>query len=360
MRTKNALLALGLFAVCATVSNSAAAAAGVADEATLRAYAKKALARCPDSIMTLTPVNHPGPTNFLIYEVDLKSSDEGCATRRYLLYSPTTSQVLIGTVIPLPEDSRPVDQRATEQATQLLGVPVTANVAPFPLPDGLKAVSIVKKTEYGPFAYHGFVDASGRFLIVASRGNLRTDAGRSLKETLNVSTNGVRRGSSAAKVEIIELSDFQCPTCGKAHKRIEPIISKNLKKVNYARMDLPLFEHHEWSLYAALGARAIQKVAPTKYWAYVNDVFENQETIGKQKFDVFFKNYVEDHDIDWVKVEKIYHSPTERAALMDQVSRAFDTGINSTPTYIVNGQLMGFGPNGDFVTGEIKKALGVK
>jgi protein-disulfide isomerase len=357
---KNVLLNVLLASSLLAAGTTAKAAGTMADEPTLRAYAKRALAKCPDSIMTVTPVDHPGPSNFLIYEVDLKSSDEGCATRRYLLYSPTTQQVLIGTVIPLPDDSRPVDQRATEQASQLLGTPVTATVAPFPLPDGLKSVSIVKKTEYGPFTYHGFVDASGRFLLVASRGNLRTDAGRTLKETLNVSTNAVRRGSSVAKVEIIELSDFQCPTCGRAHQRIEPIIAKNLSKVNYARLDLPLFEHHEWSLYAAMGARAIQKVAPTKYWAYVNDVFGNQETIGKQKFDTFFKNYVEDHDIDWAKVEKIYHSPTEKAALMDQVSRAFDVGVSSTPTYIVNGQLMGYGPNGDFVTAEIKKALGVK
>ena len=46
--------------------------------------------------------------------------------------------------------------------------------------------------------------------------------------------------------------------------------------------------------------------------------------------------------------------------LLDQVSRAFSVGIASTPTYIVNGQIMGFGPEGKFTEKAIKDALGVK
>jgi protein-disulfide isomerase len=176
----------------------------------------------------------------------------------------------------------------------------------------------------------------------------------------------VRRGNQKAKVEIIEMSDFQCPTCGRAHKQIEPLISKYLSKINYARLDLPLFEHHQWSLPAALGARAIQKVAPTKYWSYVNFIFGNQETIEKtasenpQTFDKVLQNFCEDHDIDWKAVERIYRSPTERTALLEQVSRAFDNGIVSTPTYIINGQIMGFGPDGTFTIAAIKRAIGVQ
>ena len=40
-----------------------------------------------------------------------------------------------------------------------------------------------------------------------------------------------RRGNPKSKVQIIELSDFQCPTCAKAHKRVEPIIAKKMKSV---------------------------------------------------------------------------------------------------------------------------------
>src|SRR5437763_5406072 len=111
-----------------------------------------------------------------------------------------------------------------------------------------------------------------------------------------------------------------------------------------------------------MGARAIQRVAPAKYWAYVNFVFGNQETVGKAGpagFDKVLQNFCEDNDIDWKKVEKIYRSPQERTALLEQVSRAFDVGVNSTPTYIINGTILGFGPEGSFTIDQIRKALGL-
>jgi len=352
---KKTLLSFAALLVCA----SANAAAPFVDMNALRNYAKRALAHCPDGVITVDPVSQAGPTNFVIYDVNLKSSDENCSTRKYLLYSPVTQQILIGTVFLLPEDARPVKQRIEDQASRLLKEPVSATVGAFPLPDGLKSVAMMRSTEYGPFSYHGFVDASERFMIVGRRGNLRTDPGQTVREALGVA-NAVRRGNKNSKIEIIELSDFECPTCGRAHKSVEPIIEKNLAKIDYKRLDLPLFEHHEWSVFAALGAHAIEKVAPSKYWDYVNFVFGNQETIGKQSFDKTLQNFCEDHDIPWAKVNAIYRSNAERQAIMDQVSRSFDNGINSTPTYIINGQIMGFGKEGKFVIGEIKKVIGVK
>jgi protein-disulfide isomerase len=349
---KKLLLPIASLLLCA----NAFAAAPFVDVAALRNYAKKALQKCPDAVITVNAIQQPGPLNFLMYEVTMKGSDPSCETRKYLLYSPATQQVLLGTVFPIPEDARPVAARLGARTSEMLNDKITATVAAFPLPDGIKAATLTKQTSYGPFNYHGYLDASERFFIVAERGNLRTDPGKTLRDALRVE-NAVRRGNRLAKTEIIELSDFECPTCARAHGKIEPIISKNLKKVNYARLDLPLFEHHEWSLFAALGAHAIQKVAPTKYWDYVNFVFGDQEAIGKQPFEKVLQNFCEDHDISWTKIAPLYNSASERQAILEGVSRAFDNGINSTPTFIINGQMMGFGPDGKIVIDAIKEAV---
>ena len=352
---KRALLALTLLAC------SAAAHAQRLDPlAPLKSYAEKALPRCPGASMSFEAINAPtGPAGFTAYAVTTRSSDQYCGSQKYLLYSPKTQQVLIGTVIPLPGDARPANVRISETATKLLSKQVNANIAPFPLPDGLKAVSILRQTPFGPFSYNGFLDASGQYLIVGSRGNLQTSPAQSIRESLGLS-NAMRRGNAKSNVEILELSDFQCPTCANAHQKIEPVIAKNLARINYYRLDLPLFEHHEWALPAAMGARAIQRVAPAKYWAYADYIFKNQEEIGKRQFDTVLKEYCEDHDIDFAAVNKIYSSKTERQALLDQVSRAFALGIASTPTYIINGQIMGFGPEGQFTMDAITNAIGIK
>ncbi len=328
--------------------------------AALRVYVTKALTKCPDGKINIEPVNHPGPAGFLAFAVSETSSDSACGKQTYLLYSPTTSQVLIGSVFALPLDGRSVEQRLAESTSALLKQNLTVSIAPFPLPDGLHAVSMTRQTQWGPFSYHGFIDAAAQFLIIGSRGSLYVDPGTTLVESLGLE-NGVRRGNRKSTLKIVELSDFQCPTCARAHKDVEPLIMKNLKKIDYTRLDLPLFDHHEWAIPAALGARAIQKVAPAKYWSYVSFVFENQEAIGKSgSFDKTLENFCEDHDLDWKRVEKIYRSPEERAALLEQVSRVYDTGVNSTPTYIVNGQILGFGPSGSFTIAAIKQALGMK
>lgn len=343
-----------------TALGSVAVAAPI-DQVSLTSYARRALPKCPDSIVTVERLGQQGVAGFEAWGVKQTSSDNACGSQKVLLVSPTSRQVLMGNVFALPPDSRPVDQRVTEQASELLKLPVKAVVSPFPLPDRLKQVSIVKNNPLGQFAYHGYVDGSERFLIVGSRGNLNTDPGKTLLEALGVTSGGVFRGSKTAKNEIIELSDFQCPTCGHAHQKLEPIIAKHLRNVRYTRLDLPLFEHHEWAFNAALGARAIQRVAPGKYWTYVNYVFANQEEIGKMpSYETFLKNFCDDRDISWKAVSAIFKSASEKQALLDQVSHAFDNGIVSTPTYIINGQIMGFGPEGKFTIDAVKAAVGAK
>ncbi|HKS21615.1 MAG TPA: thioredoxin domain-containing protein [Thermoanaerobaculia bacterium] len=334
--------------------------AASADVGTLKDYAARALPKCPDQKITLERVDKDGPIGFVPYVLTQTSSDSTCGRQTTLLYSPLSQQVLIGTVIELPQDARNADVRVAERAMEMLKTPMTANVSKFPLPDRLKATAIFKQTEYGPFAYHGFVDASERFLVIGTRGSLLMPPSKTLIDALQLQ-NGVRRGNPKAKAQIIELSDFECPSCRRAHMEIEPIIEKHLAKVDYYRLDLPLFEHHEWAVPAALAARALAKVAPKEYWKFADWVYKNQEEIGKRKsFDDVIREYCQDREINWPAVEKIYRSPAERAALMDQVSRGFDNGINSTPTYIVNGQIMGFGPHGSFTVKAIKDALGIK
>jgi protein-disulfide isomerase len=347
------------FFLSALVATTISAAPAI-DVAALKAYATKALPRCADEAISLQRVDEPSPAGFVKFALLQTSSDPTCGKKENLLYSPTTEQVLIGNVIPLPADNRSVDLRVTQAVSERLQVPVTTTLGRgFPLPDGLKTVSMAKPTQNGPFIYHGYIDASEQYLIVASRGNLRVPPSKTLIDALDL-RDAVRRGNPKAKVTIIELSDFECPTCGRAHKVVEPLIEKHLKNVDYYRLDLPLFEMHKWALNAALGARAVEKVAPKKYWEYVNYVFANQEPIEQMNFDTVLKNFSEDHDISWPAVEKIYRSPAERNALVEQVSRILDLGINSTPTYIINGQIMGYGPEGKYTIDAVKKAIGAK
>ena len=111
---KRALLAL-------TLLTAVAAQAQSRDPfATLKNYAAKVLPRCPGGTLTLEPVNSAGPANFSTYVVTLRSSDQYCGTQKYLLHSAKSQQVVVGSVIPLPNDQRPIQTRVSEEASRLL------------------------------------------------------------------------------------------------------------------------------------------------------------------------------------------------------------------------------------------------
>src|SRR5690349_6440410 len=116
---KRALLAFAL------LTTAAAHAQSRDPLANLKSYAARVLPRCPGGAMTLEPVNSTGPANFSPFVLTLRSSDQYCGTQKYMLYSPKSQQVVIGTVIPLPADARPINTRVAEEASRLLGKQMT-------------------------------------------------------------------------------------------------------------------------------------------------------------------------------------------------------------------------------------------
>src|SRR2546430_185559 len=117
--------------------------------ATLIRYAEHAFPQCPAQAFKVEPITQPGPAGFDVYRVTETSSDESCGSQKYLLVSPKSQQTILGTIIRLPEDTRPVHIRVAEHASTLLKSPMSARVAPIGLPDGLKAVSITRSTPFG-------------------------------------------------------------------------------------------------------------------------------------------------------------------------------------------------------------------
>src|SRR5258706_5992397 len=114
--------------------------------AALTDFATRSLAKCPDSRVTVTPVGE-GPSGFMAYKMVQESADSSCQRQTYMLHSPRTGQVLIGSILQLEPNGKQLPARIADVATAALKEPVVATVAPFPLPDGVHAVSIMQQTK---------------------------------------------------------------------------------------------------------------------------------------------------------------------------------------------------------------------
>ena len=324
----------------------------------LERYFRRSMPNCPGADVRLETWDKPGPSGFLAIRGTHTSNDERCGRQATLLVGSASDTRIVGDVFNIPDGKDPIEKRLTAFAANMLKKQVTASLGA-PNKEGLRVATITSTTPHGPFHYRGWVDKSGKFFIVGKMGTKNVDPGDTLLSSLGAS-KGAIRGNTMARIRIVELSDFQCPTCARAHELIEPLIKKNLNRISYTRLDLPLFEHHDWSLKAAAAGRAMQSVAPAKYWQFVDYIFGNQEAITKGNVDQMIKNFVEDNDIAWAKFAAIHQSAETKKALLSQVSTAFDNSVYATPTFIVNGQPVFYGTNGDFLRMYLEQLLAAK
>jgi protein-disulfide isomerase len=88
------------------------------------------------------------------------------------------------------------------------------------------------------------------------------------------------RGTSTAKVEIINFDDLECPYCGMLNSEILPETMnhyKGLIKIVYKDYPLP---GHPWARRAAVDANCLASLSDTAYWAYVDFMHSHARDIS--------------------------------------------------------------------------------
>jgi protein-disulfide isomerase len=324
----------------------------------LENFARRALTLCPgESRIVIEPVDQAGPANFQAYRVALTSSvHEECREVAFALVSEKTSNVLLAGVFVLPDDGRTPAERIKERAEIAMKKPFEVSISATPNADGLRMVSLTNRTSDGPVVTTGYLDASERFFMVGRLMDMKKDPRTQYLSMLGASS-GARRGSSVSRVQVLEISDFQCPSCQWAHDQFEPFLKKHGDKIGYTRLDLPFFENHDWTLRAALAARAIQKHRPDLYWDYVDFIFKQQTNLRAATIDKVIDGFLEDRDADVAKIRQFTNNSQEKRALIDQVGRLYSSEIYATPTLLVNGQKIYWNRDSKFVFEYIESLL---
>lgn len=316
-------------------------------------WGKSFLGYCPDETFQLERASVPAPDGFTAWTIRQKSSWAPCAQRTTLFASST--QAIAGRAFPLAADGRPLEERIAERAKPLLDKDVKVTVERKKLPDGLRQVRLEYASPGGPIPLVAFLDAPESNLVIGVRGTIGTDPGQELMKALSAGT--ATRGKKGAKVVVLEISDPQCPSCASVHSTLEPFIRENLDSIEYRRADFSLFEQHDWSLAASAAARAIWKVAPERYWDYLDYIFQRQADLTGETIATAVQDFAEGHQLDWKKIEKEMNSPAVRRAIVAQLGTFFSRGIFGTPTILVNGRIIPHSGSGLPVVEYLKEQL---
>jgi protein-disulfide isomerase len=137
-------------------------------------------------------------------------------------------------------------------------------------------------------------------------------------------------GPEDAAVTVIEFSDYLCPACRKAHEVTGKIKEIYRDRIRWVFKDLPL-RQHKWADKAAEAAHCAGEQG--KFWEYQNVLFGSQEELNPARL----KQYARELGLQIDQFGECLDSGIYKSAVEDDVKAARKAGINSTPTFVVNG-----------------------
>lgn len=87
-------------------------------------------------------------------------------------------------------------------------------------------------------------------------------------------------GNENAEITVVEFSDYECPFCSRLHPTLEQLVDNSEGKVNWEYRHLPLPNHRNAEMAAAIGECVGVSLGEEAFWSYSDTVFKNQRSIN--------------------------------------------------------------------------------
>jgi protein-disulfide isomerase len=154
-----------------------------------------------------------------------------------------------------------------------------------------------------------------------------------------VSAKDISTGNPKAKVTLIEYADFQCPACAAYHTLVNQIMKDYQGKIFYAYRMFPLESAHPNALISAEAAYAAHKQGA--FFSYDDLLFAKQtEWADLADPKSTFISYAQRLKLDVNKFTADMNSSETQKYVKDSENQALNEGINSTPSFFINGNLI--------------------
>jgi protein-disulfide isomerase len=161
------------------------------------------------------------------------------------------------------------------------------------------------------------------------------------------------KGPNDAWVTIIEVSDFQCPFCGRVNPTLKEVQQKYGNDVRVVFKHNPL-SFHPRAMPAAMAASCAQDQG--KFWELHDKMFGNQQQLE----DANLEAYAKEAGVDVGKWKSCVAGGAHKGAIENDQRTAMSLGANGTPAFFINGRFLSGAqpfPAFDALVGEeLKKA----
>lgn len=138
-------------------------------------------------------------------------------------------------------------------------------------------------------------------------------------------------GPDDAPITIVEFSDFQCPFCRRFHdETYQALLNAYPGQIRFVYRNLPLTSIHPDAMPSAIASLCAND--QNAYWDYHGKLFSS-ETLTRETF----IQYAEDLSLNVDEFSACLDSGKHDEFIEQDMNFALDLGVQSTPTFFING-----------------------
>lgn len=171
------------------------------------------------------------------------------------------------------------------------------------------------------------------------------------KDWQDALTAGTRIGSDAAKVKVVEFSDYECPFCRRFQAAYDSVKSQLGDSIALVYVHFPLSMHQ----FARPAARAAECAGRFNRFGEMTSVlFSKQDSLGLKSWN----RYAAEAGVqDTVRFARCLTEPVPPQDIEAGVRMGQRFGIQSTPTILLNGWTYNIPPNTEILARDARAVL---
>jgi protein-disulfide isomerase len=146
--------------------------------------------------------------------------------------------------------------------------------------------------------------------------------------------NEPQKGADDALVTIVEISDFECPFCGRVEPTIKQVQDKYGKDVRVVWMNNPLPFHKNAKPAANAALEAHAQKGNKGFWAMHEKMFANQKALTTDNLEKWAKEI----GLNMGKFKKALADDKYGKTIQEQQTLASSLGARGTPAFFINGR----------------------
>lgn len=139
-------------------------------------------------------------------------------------------------------------------------------------------------------------------------------------------------GPQDAEIVLVEFSDYQCPFCKRWYDQVyQPLLAAYPGKIRLVYRNLPLTSLHPDAMSAAVAGLCAGE--QDSFWQFHDKLFSDEYGLGRNAY----TRYASDLELDTATFEACLDSGKFDQFIKEDMDFSLNLGVQSTPTFFING-----------------------